>query len=407
MTLAGRDLISINDFSNEEIEIVLNLADEMSSALEKGKRLDLCQGKELYTIFYEPSTRTRSSFETAMHRLGGTVVSHAEAQVTSAVAKGESIADTVRVLERYADVIVMRHPLDGSTRLAAEHSSVPVISGGDGAHEHPTQTLLDLYTIRKEKGAIRGKSVALCGDLRHGRTVHSLVIALARFGAEITCIAPPDFELPDHIRDTLKAYRCKLTEYESLEDIVTEGSLVLHQAKTSSRRGGARLRGPCGQEGFMTFLLKNLDVLYFTRLQRERLSAGEIGDAAEESYRINRQLLEKSRDDALIMHPMPRTGELAYEVDQDKRAAYFRQAGYGVPVRMALIALLLGAVETGVSEGPKRKTPKLAKDVGGVRCLNGRCVTNAECYATAKFCQVPGRPQLLRCYYCDWMVQVV
>ncbi|MCL0059877.1 aspartate carbamoyltransferase [Dehalococcoidia bacterium] len=404
MTLAGRDLISINDFSNEEIEAVLNLADEMSSALEKGKRLDLCQGKELYTIFYEPSTRTRSSFETAMHRLGGTVVSHAEAQVTSAVAKGESIADTVRVLERYADVIVMRHPLDGSTRLAAEHSSVPVISGGDGAHEHPTQTLLDLYTIRKEKGAIRGKSVALCGDLRHGRTVHSLVIALARFGAEITCIAPPDFELPDHIRDTLKSYRCKLTEYESLEDIVTEGSLVLHQAKTSSRRGGARLTGPCGQEGFMTFLLKNLDVLYFTRLQRERLSAGEIGDAAEESYRINRQLLEKSRDDALIMHPMPRTGELAYEVDQDKRAAYFRQAGYGVPVRMALIALLLGAVETGVSEGPKRKTPKLAKDVGGVRCLNGRCVTNAERYATAKFCQV--NPQLLRCYYCDWMVQV-
>ncbi|MCL0063967.1 aspartate carbamoyltransferase [Dehalococcoidia bacterium] len=404
MTLAGRDLISINDFSNEEIEAVLNLADEMSSALEKGKRLDLCQGKELYTIFYEPSTRTRSSFETAMHRLGGTVVSHAEAQVTSAVAKGESIADTVRVLERYADVIVMRHPLDGSTRLAAEHSSVPVISGGDGAHEHPTQTLLDLYTIRKEKGAIRGKSVALCGDLRHGRTVHSLVIALARFGAEITCIAPPDFELPDHIRDTLKSYRCKLTEYESLEDIVTEGSLVLHQAGTSSRRGGARLRGPSGQEGFMTFLLKNLDVLYFTRLQRERLSAGEIGDAAEESYRINRQLLEKSRDDALIMHPMPRTGELAYEVDQDKRAAYFRQAGYGVPVRMALIALLLGAVETGVSEGPKRKTPKLAKDVGGVRCLNGRCVTNAERYATAKFCQV--NPQLLRCYYCDWMVQV-
>ncbi|MCL0050260.1 hypothetical protein M1N22_00155 [Dehalococcoidia bacterium] len=248
--------------------------------------------------------------------------------------------------------------------------------------------------------------MALCGDLRHGRTVHSLVIALARFGAEITCIAPPDFELPDHIRDTLKSYRCKLTEYESLEDIVTEGSLVLHQAGTSSRRGGARV-GPCGQEGFMTFLLKNLDVLYFTRLQRERLSAGEIGDAAEESYRINRQLLEKSRDDALIMHPMPRTGELAYEVDHDKRAAYFRQAGYGVPVRMALIALLLGAVETGVSEGPKRKTPKLAKDVGGVRCLNGRCVTNAECYATAKFCQVPGRPQLLRCYYCDWLVQVV
>ncbi|MBT9162567.1 MAG: Aspartate carbamoyltransferase [Dehalococcoidia bacterium] len=419
MTLAGRHLISINDFSNEEIEAVLNLADEMSSALEKGKRLELCQGKELYTVFYEPSTRTRSSFETAMHRLGGTVVSHAEAQVTSSVAKGESIADTIRVLERYADVIVMRHPLDGSTRLAAEHSSVPVISGGDGAHEHPTQTLLDLYTIRKEKGAIRGKSVALCGDLRHGRTVHSLVIALARFEAKITCIAPPDFGLPDHIRDILKAYRCKLTEYESLEDIVAEGSLVLHQPRVESResrvesRGGrgtpersvSRLQTPNSrlQTGFMSFLLENLDVLYFTRLQRERLPTREIGGAAEESYRINRQLLEKSRDDALIMHPLPRTGELAYEVDHDKRAAYFRQAGYGVPVRMALIALLLGAVEARVSEGPKET--KLAKDVCGVRCLNPRCVTNAECYAAAKFYQV--NPQLLRCYYCDWMVRVV
>ena len=162
--------------------------------------------------------------------------------------------------------------------------------------------------------------------------------------------------------------------------------------------------GPGGQEGFMSFLLENLDVLYFTRLQRERLPTGEIGDAAEESYRINRQLLEKSRDDALIMHPMPRTGELAYEVDQDKRAAYFRQAGYGVPVRMALIALLLGAVEPRISEGPKKKIAKPAKEICGIRCLNGRCVTNAECYATAKFYQV--NPQLLRCYYCDWMVQV-
>jgi aspartate carbamoyltransferase catalytic subunit len=292
----------------------------------------------------------------------------------------------------------MRHPLDGSTRLAAEHSSVPVISGGDGAHEHPTQTLLDLYTIRKEKGAIRGKSVAMCGDLRHGRTVHSLAIGLARFGAEITCIAPPHFGLPDYVRDILKAYKCKLTEYESLEDIVAEGSLVLHQAETSSRRGG--------QEGFMSFLLENLDVLYFTRLQRERLASGEIGDIAEESYRINRQLLEKSRDDVLIMHPLPRTNELAYEVDQDQRAAYFRQAGYGVPVRMALIALLLGAVEPKVSEGRKKKIVKLAKEISGVRCLNRRCVTNSERYAVPKFCQVPGKSQLLRCYYCDWLVPV-
>jgi len=375
MTLSGRDLISINDFSNEEIEEVLSLADDMSSALETGKMLDFCRGKELYTIFYESSTRTRSSFETAMHRLGGTVVSHAEAQVTSAVAKGESIADTVRVLERYADIIVMRHPLDGSTRLAAEYSLVPVISGGDGAHEHPTQTLLDLYTIGREKGAIRGKIVALCGDLRHGRTVHSLAIGLARFGAEIVCIAPSGFELPDHVRDTLQSYKCKFTEYES-------------------------------QEGFMSGLLENIDVFYFTRLQQERLSSGGSSDVAGKSYRINRQMLEKAGENALIMHPLPRTGELSYELDQDKRAAYFRQAGYGVPVRMALIALLLGAVKPKENDIPRTKISRMVKECPDVRCLNERCITSVESYLMAKFCHVLGKPQLLKCYYCDWPVQV-
>lgn len=389
MTLAGQNLISINDFSNEEIEAVLDLADEMHAALERKERLNLCEKHELYTIFYEPSTRTRSSFETAMHRLGGSVVSHAEAQVTSSVMKGESIADTIRVLERYADIIVMRHPLDGSTRLAAEHSSVPLISGGDGAHEHPTQTLLDLYTIRKETGGIRGQSVALCGDLRHGRTVHSLAMGLARFGAEITCIAPSGFELPDHVRDILRMHRCKLTEYRSLEDITGEGSLAVQQ-----------------QEGFMNLLLENLDVLYFTRLQRERFTVREATDVAEESYRINKQLLARSRDDAVIMHPLPRVNELAYEVDQDKRAAYFRQAGYGVPVRMALIALLLGVVKTETAPSTKKEPPKTVSNTLLVKCSNENCVTNRESYAVPTFHKVPGKPDLLRCHYCDWMIQV-
>jgi len=395
MTFTGRHLISINDFSNDEIEAVLDLAQEMDSALEAKKRLDLCQGKELYTIFYEPSTRTRSSFETAMHRLGGTVVSHAEAQVTSSVAKGETIADTIRTLEKYADVIVMRHPLDGSTRLAAEHSSVPIISGGDGAHEHPTQTLLDLYTILKEKGGIQGKNVALCGDLRHGRTVHSLAVALARFKAEITCIAPPGFELPDHIRDILNNYKCKITEYSSLEEIADDGSLLVHQAKTGQNQ----------QEGFMSFLLESLDVLYFTRLQRERFDTQESSVAGEESYRINKQLLAKSRDDAVIMHPLPRINELAYEVDQDKRAAYFRQAGYGIPVRMALIALLLGVAEPKKALTTHEATVKISKDTSNLRCINERCITNKEQYSIPKFYKVPGAPKLLRCYYCDWLAQ--
>jgi len=393
--LAGRHLISINDLSNEEVESVLDLAEEMNAALEQKERLTLCEGKELYTLFYEASTRTRSSFETAMHRLGGTVVSHAEAQVTSSVAKGETIADTIRVLERYADVIVMRHPLDGSTRLAAEHSSVPVISGGDGAHEHPTQTLLDLYTIRKEKGGIRDKNVALCGDLRHGRTVHSLAVALARFGAQITCIAPEGFELPDHVRDVIKNYKGNLTEYRSLGDIAEDGSLVIRHTKA----------GRDQQKGFMNFLLESLDVLYFTRLQRERFATPESSVAGEESYRINKQLLAKSRDDAVIMHPLPRINELAYEVDQDKRAAYFRQAGYGVPVRMALIALLLGAKKSQVAQDAQKAPVKLAKTAPDIRCLNENCVTNKEKYVAPKFYKSEGRKKLLKCYYCDWMVQ--
>ncbi|MDD5093581.1 MAG: aspartate carbamoyltransferase [Dehalococcoidia bacterium] len=389
MTIAGRDLISINDFSNEEIQAVLDLADEMNSALKEKKRLDLCQSKELYTIFYEPSTRTRSSFETAMHRLGGNVVSHAEAQVTSSATKGETISDTVRVLDKYADIIVMRHPLDGSTRLAAEHCSVPIISGGDGAHEHPTQTLVDLYTIGKERGSIKGKNVALCGDLRHGRTVHSLAIALARFGAHVTCIAPPGFELPEHIHDGIKAYKGKITEYRTLAEIVGESALTVKH-----------------QKGFSNLLLESIDVFYFTRLQRERISGQDVNTAAQESYRINQHLLEKSRKDAIIMHPLPRTNELAYEFDQDERAAYFRQAGYGVPVRMALIALLLGVVEPKIEQKPRRDLIKLAKDVSDVVCSNRQCVTNTEKYAPKKFYRVPGAgPQVLRCYYCDWLLQ--
>ncbi len=401
MQLAGRSLVSINDLSNEEIKAVLDLAEEMNSALERGERLHLCEGKELYTLFYEPSTRTRSSFETAMHRLGGTTVSHAEAQTTSSTAKGETIADTVRVLEKYADIIVMRHPLDGSVRLAAEYASIPVLSGGDGAHEHPTQTLLDLYTIRKEKGSIRGKNVALCGDLRHARTVHSLAYALARLGAELTCIAPPGFELPNYVREILQAYGCRPREYSSLEEAVTEGSLVVYREEAITRR---RWPARSEQEGFMNMLLQNIDVLYFTRLQRERLANREKPYSVQESYRINKTLLKMTREDVLIMHPLPRTNELAYEVDQDRRAAYFRQAGYGVPVRMALIALFLGSVKVEIEEENRPFRPQLLKDISGLKCPNERCVVNREAYAQPKFYRITGLSRTPRCFYCDYEV---
>ena len=237
--------------------------------------------------------------------------------------------------------------------------------------------------------------MALCGDLRHGRTVHSLAIALARFNAEITCIAPQGFELPDHVRDALKVYKCKLTEYNSLEDMADDGSLLVHRSGTATSQ----------QKGFMNFLLESLDVLYFTRLQRERFATQESSVASEESYRINKQLLAKSRDDAVIMHPLPRVNELAYEVDRDKRAAYFRQAGYGVPVRMALIALLLGAVEPEIAQSPRKDTSKPAKEMPEIKCLNERCITNKEKYITPKFYGDSSKRNLLRCYYCDWMVR--
>jgi aspartate carbamoyltransferase catalytic subunit len=206
MGFAGRDFISINDFSNEEIEAVLDLADQMNTALEEGGQIELCHGKDIATLFYEPSTRTRGSFERAMHKLGGNVISFAEAQVNSSAAKGETLADTIRVLGSYSDIIVLRHPWEGAARVAAEYGKVPVINAGDGAHEHPTQTLCDLYTIRKEKGGIKGLTVCLRGDLRYGRTVHSLTYALARFGAEVFCWPPTRaLDMPEAVIGKLRS----------------------------------------------------------------------------------------------------------------------------------------------------------------------------------------------------------
>ena len=199
MGFAGRDFVSITDFTNSEIEAVLDLADQMDAALAHGQQVDLCKGKDMATLFYEPSTRTRGSFERAMHKLGGTVISFAEAKSMSSAAKGETIADTVRVLKSYADIIVIRHPWEGAAKVAADYAGVPVINAGDGSHEHPTQTLCDLYTLRKEMGKLKGLTVLLWGDLKYGRTVHSLIHALARFGAEAICAPLPGLDLPSAV----------------------------------------------------------------------------------------------------------------------------------------------------------------------------------------------------------------
>ena len=299
------DVIDIEQFSKEDMEKIFSVADEMQTLI--GKPNELCKGKVMATIFYEPSTRTRLSFESAMHRLGGSVITVADPK-TSSIKKGESVADTVRVLEKYADVIVMRTPMEGSAKVAAEYSSVPIINGGDGTHQHPTQTLLDIYTMKKRFGKVEGLNVLLCGDLKFGRTSHSLAYALAKSGANIKAVSPKGLELPDWLVSRLKSdYGTTVEQGNEIEKMI----------------GWA-------------------DVLYVTRIQKERFLSEKEYLKVRGSYKINKTLLEKAKKEMIVMHPLPRVNEIDYDVDSDGRAYYFEQAGNGVPVRMALIAMLLG-----------------------------------------------------------------
>lgn len=342
--MIGRDLISIRDLSNAGIEGLFDLASEFSAAVRG--HLDIARDAVMAALFYEPSTRTRMSFEAAMKRLGGQVIAMTDPSASS-VAKGETLADTVRIVESYTDLIVLRHPREGAAHVAADYVGIPVINAGDGAREHPTQTLLDLYTIFQEKGRLAGITVALCGDLKHGRTVHSLVQALARFGAHMICVAPPGLELPEPMRLLLQQrYQVSLAHYDSL-----------HQAP-----------------------LNDCDVLYVTRVQRERFSSTEEFEQARSSYQVSRVTLTRAREDAIVLHPLPRVDELDYALDGDPRAAYFRQAAYGVPVRMALIAALLGLrsipnFSSGADLEPESWQPAPADDF---RCANQRCITSIE-----------------------------
>jgi len=391
VTLEQRDLVSIFDFSDREIEAVFDLADEMDE--QRKASLKIADGSILCTLFYEPSTRTRLSFEAAMQRLGGGVISVADARMTS-VAKGETIADTVRIIESYADIVVMRHPLEGSARVAADFASVPVISAGDGAHEHPTQTLLDLYTIRREKGKLRDLSVALVGDLRYGRTVHSLAFGLARFGANVTFVSPPGLEMPKHLLARLdKEFDCRPAEYHSLGDVVTD-------PESLKRKGGR-------QKALATEVLSTFDAVYVTRVQKERFESEEAYQAAKRGYAISEELLSRARPDALVMHPLPRVDELDYNLDRDPRAVYFRQAAYGLPVRMALLAALLGKRPVTVKrsrKGDYRPQPRREVDfrkLATLPCPNPTCVTNHEPYLASKFMFAKHDPDLVACAYCE------
>ncbi|MEM4254926.1 MAG: aspartate carbamoyltransferase [Candidatus Norongarragalinales archaeon] len=303
-SLKGRDLISINDFADSEVQSVLETAAEMEEA--KHRPTTLCQGKVLATLFFEPSTRTQFSFQTAMLRLGGSAIGFSDTSGTS-VAKGETLQDTIRIIDGYADVIAMRHSQPNSLSLAAEYASIPVISGGEGKGEHPTQTLLDLYTIKKELGRL-DVNIGFYGDLKYGRTVHSLIMGASRFGANFYCIAPPSLQMPG---EYVKKAEAKGSRVEFCENV-------------------SQIAG-------------NLDVLYVTRLQKERLSPQDDYQKLKSLYHVDNSLLSKMKPKSIVMHPLPRIGEIEESVDGDLRAAYFRQAANGVPVRMALIALLLGA----------------------------------------------------------------
>lgn len=307
--LKGRCLIDPMDFSLVELDEIFNLADKIIANPEK--YLEVCKGKLLATCFYEPSTRTRLSFEAAMHRLGGSVIGFSSAGSSSA-AKGESVADTIRTIGCYADIAAMRHPKEGAAKIASVNSPIPVINAGDGGHQHPTQTLTDLLTIRSLKGSLNNFTIGLCGDLKFGRTVHSLIKALSRYeNIKIVLIAPEELSIPDYIREeVLIKNHMEFEEVTKLEDS-----------------------------------MEDLDVLYMTRVQKERFFNEADYIRLKDSYILNLEKLEKAKKDLIIMHPLPRVNEISIEIDKDERAVYFKQAKYGMYVRMALIMKLLGVEE--------------------------------------------------------------
>lgn len=300
-----RHLLNPLDFSVEEIDKLLDLASDIEA--NPDKYAHVCDGKKIATLFYEPSTRTRLSFEAAMLNLGGRVLGFASADSSSA-SKGESVADTIRVISCFADICAMRHPKEGAPMVASAHSSIPVINAGDGGHQHPTQTLTDLMTIRSLKGRLDNLTVGLCGDLKFGRTVHSLINALSRYtGIRFILISPPELRVPDYIiEDTLEARGIEYKEVENLDDAMPE-----------------------------------LDILYMTRVQRERFFNEEDYIRMKDFYILDKSKMKLANDDMLVLHPLPRVNEISTEVDSDPRAVYFKQAQYGVYVRMALILTLL------------------------------------------------------------------
>ncbi len=304
--LTGRHLIDPMDFTIEELDQVFELADKIIA--DPAHFSDACKGRLLATLFYEPSTRTRFSFEAAMLRLGGQVIGFSEPG-SSSVSKGESVADTIKTVGCYADIAVMRHPKEGAPKVASLYSDIPVINAGDGGHQHPTQTLTDLLTIRSIKGRLSNLTFGFCGDLKFGRTVHSLIKAISRYeNIKIVLISPVELKIPDYIRkEILEKGNIEFVEVESFEEVMGE-----------------------------------LDILYMTRVQRERFFNEDDYIRLKDRFILDSEKMDMAKEDMIVLHPLPRVNEIAYEVDEDPRACYFKQAKFGMYVRMALILKLLG-----------------------------------------------------------------
>ncbi len=303
-----RHLIEPMDFTVEELDEIFNLANQIITHPKDFAHI--CDGKILATLFYEPSTRTRLSFEAAMMRLGGKILGFSETKSTS-ISKGETLADTIKMVSIYSDIIAMRHPKEGAAKVASIYSSVPVINAGDGGHQHPTQTLADLLTITSLKNGLNNHTIGICGDLKFGRTVHSLIKAMSRYNNnKFALISPKELAVPQYIREEiLEKNNIEYIEVEKLEDVI-----------------------------------ETLDILYMTRVQKERFFNEEEYLRLRDSYILDKAKMEMAKDDMIVMHPLPRVNEIAYEVDVDSRASYFKQAEYGMYVRMALIIKLLGAM---------------------------------------------------------------
>lgn len=352
-----RSLIDIIDLSVDEIDMLIRTACDIAAHGDKYR--DICRDKKLATLFFEPSTRTRMSFEAAMQELGGKVISMTDAD-TSSASKGESIADTARTVSCYVDIIAMRHPKEGAPFVASQSVDIPVINAGDGGHNHPTQTLADLLTIYREKGRLCDLTIGLCGDLKYGRTVHSLIAAMSRYSnIKVVLISPEELTIPDYVKkDIIEKNGMECVETASLEEAIP-----------------------------------SLDVLYMTRIQRERFDSMEEYDRLKDSYILTPEKLKNAKEDMSILHPLPRVNEISVKVDKDSRACYFKQVLNGKLMRMALIMKLL------YNDDPDYVLPENAV-IDEIKCTNPRCVTSCEQELEHIF--VPAEEEnAYKCIYCE------